>query len=284
MGGTEMTADSGVDRSALIAARQGLVPVKRNGRFDGFENILRKELGDWFGTRRWIVQTILWLVIINGLMAFILFAVPSIDPSEQVSAEENLAIALDLYFNFAILFGSIGMIILTQDEIIQEKQSGTAAWLLSKPVSRSAFILAKLLSGLVGGLVFIAGLTAAAAYVETYLVSHQTVQLSSYLMGTGVVLLALVFYLTMVIMLGAIFEQRGALLGIAVGVLLGGLIASQFTPLVSYFLPVNMADIALAVVQKQPLPLAAVSQLVATGVWSLLFTSVALWVFGREEF
>ncbi len=279
-----MTADSGVDRSALIAARQGLVPVKRNGRFDGFENILRKELGDWFGTRRWIVQTILWLVIINGLMAFILFAVPSIDPSEQVSAEENLAIALDLYFNFAILFGSIGMIILTQDEIIQEKQSGTAAWLLSKPVSRSAFILAKLLSGLVGGLVFIAGLTAAAAYVETYLVSHQTVQLSSYLMGTGVVLLALVFYLTMVIMLGAIFEQRGALLGIAVGVLLGGLIASQFTPLVSYFLPVNMADIALAVVQKQPLPLAAVSQLVATGVWSLLFTSVALWVFGREEF
>lgn len=279
-----MTADSGVDRSALIAARQGLVPVKRNGRFDGFENILRKELGDWFGTRRWIVQTILWLIIINGLMAFILFAVPSIDPSEQVSAEENLAIALDLYFNFAILFGSIGMIILTQDEIIQEKQSGTAAWLLSKPVSRSAFILAKLLSGLVGGLVFIAGLTAAAAYVETYLVSHQTVQLSSYLMGTGVVLLALVFYLTMVIMLGAIFEQRGALLGIAVGVLLGGLIASQFTPLVSYFLPVNMADIALAVVQKQPLPLAAVSQLVATGVWSLLFTSVALWVFGREEF
>jgi len=279
-----MTADSGVDRSALIAARQGLVPVKRNGRFDGFENILRKELGDWFGTRRWIVQTILWLVIINGLMAFILFAVPSIDPSEQVSAEENLAIALDLYFNFAILFGSIGMIILTQDEIIQEKQSGTAAWLLSKPVSRSAFILAKLLSGLVGGLVFIAGLTAAAAYVETYLVSHQTVQLSSYLMGTGVVLLALVFYLTMVIMLGAIFEQRGALLGIAVGVLLGGLITSQFTPLVSYFLPVNMADIALAVVQKQPLPLAAVSQLVATGVWSLLFTSVALWVFGREEF
>ncbi|NLG74421.1 MAG: ABC transporter permease subunit [Chloroflexi bacterium] len=279
-----MTADSGVDRSALIAARQGLVPVKRNGRFDGFENILRKELGDWFGTRRWIVQTILWLVIINGLMAFILFAVPSIDPSEQVSAEENLAIALDLYFNFAILFGSIGMIILTQDEIIQEKQSGTAAWLLSKPVSRSAFILAKLLSGLVGGLVFIAGLTAAAAYVETYLVSHQTVQLSSYLMGTGVVLLALVFYLTMVIMLGAIFEQRGALLGIAVGVLLGGLIASQFTPLVSYFLPVNMADIALAVVQKQPLPLAAVSQLVATGGWSLLFTSVALWVFGREEF
>lgn len=279
-----MTADSGVDRSALIAARQGLVLVKRSGRFDGFENILRKELGDWFGTRRWIVQTILWLVIINGLMAFILFAVPSIDPSEQVSAEENLAIALDLYFNFAILFGSIGMIILTQDEIIQEKQSGTAAWLLSKPVSRSAFILAKLLSGLVGGLVFIAGLTAAAAYVETYLVSHQTVQLSSYLMGTGVVLLALVFYLTMVIMLGAIFEQRGALLGIAVGVLLGGLIASQFTPLVSYFLPVNMADIALAVVQKQPLPLAAVSQLVATGVWSLLFTSVALWVFGREEF
>jgi hypothetical protein len=67
-------------------------------------------------------------------------------------------------------------------------------------------------------------------------------------------------------------------------VLLGGLIASQFTELVSFFLPVKMPDIALALMQGQPLPTIAVSQLVTTGVWSLLFIVIALWRFSHEEF
>lgn len=279
-----MATKPNVDRSAMLTARQGLVTSKGGGRLGGFGNLLAMEMGDWFGTRRWIVQAVIWLVIINGLMAFILFVVPAIDPSEQMNSEMFMALGLSLYFNFVALFGSIGMIILAQDEIIQEKQTGTAAWILSKPVTRSAFVLAKLLSNLVGGLVFVVGLTAVVASVEIYLRSQQVLQPLPYLMGIGIILLNLIFYLALVIMLGTFFEQRGAVLGIAVAVLLGGSIASQFTPLVSYFLPVKMADIALGVMQGQPLPVIAVSQLVVTGVLSLLFTLAALWRFGREEF
>jgi ABC-2 type transport system permease protein len=223
-------------------------------------------------------------LIINGLMAFILFVVPAMDPESALDAEANLGLGLSLFFNFAILFGSIGMIILAQDEIIQEKQTGTAAWILSKPVSRSAFVLAKLLSNFVGGLIFIAGLTGAVAYLEIFLAAGQAPPALPFVLGIGVILLTLAFYLSLVIMLGTIFEQRGAVLGIAVGVLLGGLIASQFTALVSYFLPVKMPDIALALVQGQPLPAIAIAQLVTTAAWSLLFTLVALFRFGREEF
>jgi hypothetical protein len=61
------------------------------------------------------------------------------------------------------------------------------------------------------------------------------------------------------------------------------LIATQFTNLVSYFLPVKMSDIAVGVMQGLPVPTIAVSQLVTAGVWSILFTLVALWRFGREE-
>lgn len=275
---------STVNQELIHAARQALVPSVGNGWLGGFSNLLAKELGEWFGTNRWIVQAVIWLLIINGLMAFILFAVPAIDPGSRIGPEENMALGLSLFFNFTILFGAIGMIILAQDEIIQEKQTGTAAWVLSKPVSRSAFVMTKLLSNFVGGLVFIAGLTGAIAYAEIYLVSQQLLPVLPYLMGIGIILLTLIFYLSLVIMLGTIFEQRGAVLGIAVGVLLGGLIASQFTELVSFFLPVKMPDIALALMQGQPLPMIAVSQLVTTGVWSVLFTIVALWRFGREEF
>lgn len=279
------TQSKSVSKQELVmAARQGLLPVSERGWLGGFGNLLAKELGEWFSTRRWIVQTFLWLAIINGLMAFIMFAVPTIDPSEQVGLEENVALGLSLYYNFATLFGAIGMIILAQDEIIQEKQTGTAAWILTKPVSRSAFVLSKLLSNLLGGLIFIAGLTGVVAYLEVYLVSSQMLPLLPYLLGIGIVLLTLFFYLTLVIMLGTIFEERGAVLGIAVGVLLGGLIASKFTPLVSFFLPVTMPDVALELMQGQPLPVIDISQLVTAGVWSLLFTIVALWRFSHEEF
>jgi ABC-2 type transport system permease protein len=279
-----MATNTTVDRQAVLAARHGLVPASNGGWLGGFGNMLGKELGDWFGTRRWIVQAIIWLGIINGLMAFIMFVVPAMDPSAQMSPEEELVQGLSLYFNFAVLFGAIGMIILAQDEIIQEKQSGTAAWILSKPVSRSAFVLTKLLSNFLGGLIIIAGLTGVVAYAELYLASEQALPHLPYLMGMGLILLTLTFYLSLVIMLGTIFEQRGAVLGIAVGVLMGGLIASQFTPLVSYFLPVKMPDIATALMQGQPLPTIAISQLITAGAWSILFTIVALLRFRREEF
>ncbi|HLE73133.1 MAG TPA: hypothetical protein VI688_02700, partial [Anaerolineales bacterium] len=136
----------------------------------------------------------------------------------------------------------------------------------------------------VGGLIIIAGLTGVVAYAELYLASGQVLPVLPYLMGLGLILLTLTFYLSLVIMLGTIFEQRGAVLGIAVGVLMGGLIASQFTPLVSYFLPVKMPDIALALMQGQPLPTIAISQLITAGAWSILFTLVALLRFRREEF
>jgi ABC-2 type transport system permease protein len=279
-----MATNSTLDRSAVVAAREGLVPARSRSWLGGFGNMLSKELGDWFGTRRWIVQTIIWLVVINGLMAFVMFAVPAIDPESKIDLAEQLEQGLTLFFGFAAMFGAIGMIILAQDEIIQEKQTGTAAWILSKPVARSSFVLTKLLSNLVGGLMFILVLPAAIAYGEIYRAAEQALPILPFLSGIGVMLLTLIFYLTLVIMLGTIFEERGPVLGIAVGVFLGGLIASQFFSEVSYFLPVKMQDIAAALAQEQSLPTIAVSQLITTGAWSLLFTLVALVRFRRTEF
>jgi hypothetical protein len=63
----------------------------------------------------------------------------------------------------------------------------------------------------------------------------------------------------------------------------GGLLLAQFAPQVGYFLPVNMDKIALALAQGQALPAMAVSQLLATAAWSILFTIIALWRFQRIE-
>jgi hypothetical protein len=74
-----MATNATLDREAVLAARQGLLATESGG----FGNMLNKELMDWFGTRRWIVQTIVWLAIVNGLMAFIMFIVPTMDPHRK---------------------------------------------------------------------------------------------------------------------------------------------------------------------------------------------------------
>jgi ABC-2 type transport system permease protein len=275
---------STLNQDRIRAARQGLVPVSAGDWLGGFGNLFNKELGEWFGSRRWLSQSLIWLLIINGMLAFILFIVPLMDPSESLPPEETLGEALAVYYGFAAIFGTIGMIILAQDEIIREKQSGTAAWALSKPVTRPAFILSKLVSNVIGALVVIVGLPAVVAYGEVFLNTGTALPVLPFIASLGILMTGLIFFLTLTIMLGTIFEQRGPVLGIAVGVFLGGMIFSYFLPQIGFVLPVNIRDIAGAVVMQQPLPVLAISQLVCTGLLSLVFTFVAIWRFGREEF
>ena len=101
--------------------------------------------------------------------------------------------------------------------------------------------------------------------------------------GAGVVWLALFFYISLVIMLGVLFENRGPVLGIAFGVLWGGMILRNFIPQILYVLPLGMEGVAMGVVQGIPLPALYVSELISTAVLSILFTLVALWRFQHIE-
>ena len=276
-----------------LAARQGLLPAKGSGWLAGFGNMFGKEIGEWFCTRRWLWQLLIWLILINGFLAIILFVLPALEsivPGVYASMEKNYeglpagAMALTQYFSIAMLAGTIGVIILAQDEVIQEKQSGTAAWILSKPVARSAFILTKLLSNTIGALVFIVALPALVTLGEIYLDIHQVVPLLPFLAGTGVFMLGLLFYLSLVILLGVLFESRGPVIGITFGVMLGGMLISNFIPQITYVLPVTMDKVAMVLVLGIPLPAMFVSQVISAAVLSIVFILVALWRFQHNEF
>jgi ABC-2 type transport system permease protein len=280
-----------VTHDLRLATRQGLLPARGSGWLAGFGNMLTKELGEWFRTRRWLWQLLIWSVILGGLIAFFLFVlpvlntlVPGLPTQEQVFVGLPTEVgAMVQFFSFLVMTGTIGAIILVQDEIIQEKQSGTAAWILSKPVTRLAFILTKLLSNITGVLVFVVGLPGLIVMGEIYLATHQLVPLVPFLAGTGVILLALIFYVSLVILLGVLFESRGPVLGIAFGVLWGGMILRNFIPQILYVLPLGMEGVAMGVVQGIPLPAMYVSELISTAVLSILFTLVALWRFQKIE-
>ncbi len=284
--------ESHVSQDLRAITRQGLIPARGSGWMAGFGNMLAKELGEWFSTRRWLGQILIWVGILNGLVALVLFVIPALEPIlPGFNAALEKAVPYDIpgakglyyYFAFVVMSGSIGVIILAQDEIIQEVQTGTVAWILSKPSARQSFILTKLLSNVIGAFVFILALPALVFLGEVYLDTQQVVNLLPFLAGLGVFMLTILFYISLVIMLGVLFESRGPILGISLGLVLGGLAVGGFIPYISYILPVTMDKVAQLVVFGVPLPAMFISEIISTAALSIVFILVSLWRFQRNE-
>jgi hypothetical protein len=110
------------------------------------------------------------------------------------------------------------------------------------------------------------------------------VNLLPFLAGIGVFMLTIFFYISLVIMLGVLFESRGPVMGISFGLVLAGFTIGGFIPHISYILPVTMDKVAQMVVLEAPLPAMFISEITSTAVLSIAFIVVALWRFQRREF
>jgi ABC-2 type transport system permease protein len=281
MGANVMTGDE-----EALAHRTGLRPVRTSPLMGGFNNILKKELGEWFRPRKMVVQAVIWLAIINGLIAFVLFVVPVIEAraGEPTPEMDLFVTGLTLFFSMLFQAGAIGTMISAQDEIVGEKQTGTAAWILSKPVARVAFVLAKLVATGIGLLVFVVGLTAAVGYLEITLATNRAVDVLPFLGGVGLVSLGLLYFLSLTIMLGTLFDQRAPVIGITLGVLFGGMILVGLVPEIALATPVQVHNMAAALASGAALPANWIVTVLSTVVSILVFSGIAVWRFGQEEF
>lgn len=259
-----------------------LQPVGDRGLFQGFGPLWRKENRTWWGGRRWLIQAILWQVVINGLLVMVLFVVPNLTPDE-VAAEAN---PIQGFFSIGSLALAIGVIIMAQGALTTELQSGTAEWLLAKPVARPAFILAKLAAHSVGMLVILIALPGAVALLLLSLAGP--VNVPAFLAGLAILALHTFFYLALTLMMGVLTRSRGAILAVPLAVLFGGELALTFATMlalgqVALVTPWPLPNVATAVASSMALPGELLLPIVATAVWSILFVAVALWRFERLE-
>lgn len=255
-----------------------------NGRLRGFGNVLQMENRKWWDGRRLLVRAGLWLLLLNGLLAATLFILPNLtDPEgEPLLPEDPLQMGSELFVGIFMLALAIGIVILMQDAIIEEKQTGTAAWVLSKPVSRDAFILAKLAANVAGMVCLMILLPAVVAYGMFWLYEPGTIALPNFAKMTAVVGLHSLFYLTLTLLMGVLTNSRGVLLVVTLGVLLGGgLVPIQALVQIS---PWQLPQIGLLLLQGQPIGSMGMTMIVATTVWSLVFLIAAVWQFERTEF
>lgn len=274
-----------------MAGNEALQPIETFGRLAGFGPLLRRELHKWWQTHSlrlpsgqvWWVQALLWLLIVNGFLAIVLFVIPRLPVPEGQAAMpgEPLVNGLQAFFQVGGMALSIGVIILAQDEIIGEKQSGTAEWLLSKPVARPAFLLSKVAAHGIAILFIMLGLQGVVAYAQLSAVGQ--VGVPRFLAALGVLGLHLLFYLTLALLVGVVAKSRGPVLAVTFGSLLGGQILAVLEPLV-LFTPWKLLDVGAAVAVGAPLLPELIGPIVATAIWCLLFVAIMLWQFERLEF
>lgn len=275
-----------------MAADLGLQPVVEGAPLRGLANLLRKEHRAWWGTRRWWVNALLWPGALGGLVAIMLFLLPSVaaatgDP--QVAAAGGpvafgLEVARSAFFELGGLAVAIGVIVLCQDLIVDERQSGVTEWLLSRPVARHAYVLAKLGAALLAVLALLVALPALVAYTLMSARVGAPLAPLPFLAGVGIVALHTLCYLALTLMLGTLLAARPPLLGIALGALLGGqLLGGLLTPLL-YVTPWGLLKLAAAVAAGLPLPAVLLwAPVAATAALSGAFVLVALAAFERAE-
>jgi ABC-2 type transport system permease protein len=248
----------------------------------GFTNLLLKENRSWWRTRKWWVNILAWTAIINGMLAMMLWVVPVSDPEEIIPVDE----ALQIFFTIFGAFATIGVIVIAQGAIVGEKQTGTAEWVMSNPVSSGAFILSKLFGNATGIFVIIVLLQSLIFYSQLSLRGGELLPIRPFVAATALISLALIFFLTLTIMLGAIFRSRGPVVGIALAVFIGQDLAAgllgEWIPWFPKILPQRMYEFATGVVAGQLLP--STTPLILAAVLSVIFVLVAIWRFGREEY
>jgi ABC-2 type transport system permease protein len=268
-----------------MSAPNVLLPVHGTDWRQGFANLLSKDNGTWWHTSRWWSQIIIWVLILNGILAVQLFAVPETATS---GPGDPLTNGIVIFMTMSMVTLTIGAIITAQGAVIDEKRSGTAAWVLSKPVSRTAFILSKLSAHGLGLLVTGILIPGTLAFIMLS-VAGTPVALGGFAAGLVLVFVNVLLYLTLTLMLGTLFDGRGAVIAIPLAFLFSAQLLIRLAPWLAaitpwgflFGAPGTQPPVVQVALGQASLP---VSATIASLGWCVLFTAVALWRFGREEF
>jgi ABC-2 type transport system permease protein len=281
-----------------MASNNEFQEVGDQGQLQGFGNLLHKENRLWWRTSRWWMQILIWLAIGNGILFMVIGVAPKMEnqPGQAANtqggeSQQSLDIlGLTVFLKIAGIATAIGVAVLAQDTLIGEKQSGTAAWVLSKPVSRSALILSKVVSNSLGILMTMVIVQGGIAYLLIYLIAGKAFPILPYAGALGMFFLSLVFWLTLAIMLSALSNMRGMAIGIPLFLILGFELFVMAVPWTADFMPWSLTTevsasrpaMAVSLVLGQPIP--TLMPLIGSVVGCLVFTMIAIWRFEKEEF
>ncbi|HUP16408.1 MAG TPA: ABC transporter permease subunit [Acidimicrobiia bacterium] len=264
--------------STHATVEQSLIPVHSEGWRGGLGNLIRKEFGQWWGTRSWWIQTLIWLILLNGVTTMVML-------DTAMTPEALVREAVQTFLLVGATAIGIGVVLSIQGAVVGEKELGTAAWVMSKPASRASFVLAKLLANTVGFLVTAVAIPSIVFIVEARYLLTAPVDYTQFALAVAVVALSVVFYVVLTIALGCMFKGRGPVAGIGIGLILVGQFFKGMLPLSLVLVtPWLLGDVASSVALASAPDFNRMVPIIVTAGATVALTFVAVWRFGREEF
>jgi len=256
--------------------------VNEKGWRRGLGNLLRGEYSSWFKSSRWWKHLLMWFAIINGLMGIMIF----------VSAKEggDGPPVLFMYGIFGGMFVAIGVMVIMQRVLVREKQQGTAAWALSKPVTRTAFVVSRLVVNTVAILLTSVIVPGVILYLNLGLISDFGWLFPiGYAVALLMVILHTFYWITLVLMMGTIFESSSGVIAVPLALYFGFWIGTTMFPQLVYISPLSLTFVpgqfnSLAGSLLTSEPVFSWLPLIATMISCVVFISVAIWRFNRQEF
>jgi ABC-type transport system involved in multi-copper enzyme maturation permease subunit len=276
-------------KEITMDANLELKRVKEWAWMRGFANLYKKESRAWWSTKRWWINGLLWQVLTVLCMLLMVFILPALSAATgDMTMMEQLGGLVKMgtqgFFEVAAMVITIGLIVLCQDLVIGEKQSGLTEWLLANPVQRKAYVLAKLCAMVLAILLLLVALPGITAYVLISLGAGGPLPLQPYLAGMAIFILHSLFYLILTLMLGVFCGSRSAILGISIGIFFFGLLFAGFLQPLLYVSPWILPKYSSAIAASQVPPGSLWPPIIATALWCVVFTCAAVIKFERTEF
>ena len=258
--------------------------VTETGWRRGLGNLLQGEYSAWFRSSRWWKHLALWLAIINLMMIFMIIA--------AAEAGEGGPPVLFMYGIFGGMFVAFGVMIIMQRVLVGEKRSGTAAWVLSKPVTRTAFVVSRLAVNSLAILFTSVIVPGVILYASLGLFSNYGwLSPVGYAAGLALVALHTFYWIALVLMLGTLSDSSAAVMAVPMALyfafwlgsgMIPGLI--YVSPLLLVFSPAPDQFSALSAALMTGEPVYSWLPLIATVVSSAIFIAVAVLRFNRQQF
>jgi len=261
--------------------------VQESGWKRGLGNLLQGEFSSWFGSSRWWKHIVMWFSIINLMMIIMVYA-----SGEAAKDGGEGPPILFMYGIFGGMFVAFGVMIIMQRVIIGEKRAGTAAWVLSKPVTRTAFVVSRLVVNSIAILLTSVVVPGVIFYVTLGALSDiGWLPPLGFLAALVMVVIHTFFWIALVLMMGTLFESSSGVIAVPMALYFVLWMGSGMMPSLVYISPLlltfspdpeQMNSLATSFMIGEPvfswLPL------ILTLVYCCVFIGVAIWRFNRQEF
>ncbi len=267
-------------------ASSNLQSVMEKGWRRGLGNLLQGEYSAWFKSSRWWKHLILWFSIINVMMMIMVIA----SVQEAKNGNEGPPLLL-MYGVFGGMFVAIGVMIIMQQVLVREKGSGTAAWVLSKPVTRTAFVVSRLTVNSIAILLTAVIVPGVVLYITLGLFSDLGwLSPLGFTAALLMISLNMCYWIALVLMMGTLSDSSSVVIAVSMAIFFTFAYGAGLVPQMIYISPLMLSFSPAE--QISPLTMSFISgepvfswlPLISTVVSTVVFIAVAIWRFNRQEF